>query len=159
MTCATLYKLISWSKDVLNVRKRQFCVKCYFHNATKIAIFTPKFLENGFERLWKRKNRRLLTFGATKIDPSIVWSFLLILWIPHVPNKFSKAIRCICKNKAIFVAHSKANHDVSLKGFFDTKHAIFEESPSKTWKLTTDGRLRTPKHFEMSYDHAKHFVG
>ena len=159
MTCATLYKLILWSNDTLNAQKWQFCAKLNFQKLSKMAIFALKFIENGFERLWKRKNRHLLTFGATKIDPRIVWSFLLILWIPHVPNKFSKAIRCICKIKAIFVAHSNANYDVSLKGFFDTKHAIFEESPSKTWKLTTDGSLRTPKHFEMSYDHAKHFVG
>ena len=57
-----------------------------------------------------------------------------------------------------FLAHSKAKYDVFLKASFDAKHAIFEENNSKHKKSTTYGRLRTPKSFEMSYDHAKHFV-
>jgi len=82
--------------------ERQFCVKLDFQNASKMAIFTPKFFENGFERLWKRKNRHLLTFGGIKIDPRIIWSPCLLLRIPLVSKRFPKAIRRIWRRAISF---------------------------------------------------------
>jgi len=162
MTCATFCKLISWSNDALNARKRQFCEKLDFQNSSKMAIFTPKFLENGFERLWKRKNRHLLTFGSIEIDSRIVWSPRLILRIPWVPNKSSKAIKGI-RGRTIFFRALQAQPWRFLESIFWCKTCNFssflKKILEKLEKLTTHGRLRAPKSFETSYDHAKHLVG
>ena len=159
MTCATLYKLILWSNDTLNAQKWQFCAKLNFKKLSKMAIFALKFIENGFEKLWKRKNRHLLTFGSIEIVSRIVWSHRLILRIPWVPTKSPKAIRDIRRRAKVFSRTLSSNMTFSWKHVLMPNMRFLEKFLRKHEKSTTHRRLRPPKLFETSYDHAKHFVG
>ena len=62
-------------------------------------------------------------------------------------------------NKKIFPRTFKPTMSFSKQHFWMPNMRFFMEIVEKHQKLTTHRRLRSPKSFETSYDHAKHFIG